>query len=343
MPPDPPCSSRRDELHANSTEFTMLLPTNLTPTDFDRRYRLDVQTWLPAIRDICHELGLPVTELTPFADGSNLIVSVADEFVIKVFPPFHRNQWESEYRTLQRLWTQDIAIPIPRLLASGEREDGWTYVVLSKLPGVTLESVWLRLSIADKIACMGQIGSMMAQVHSVPVGELHDIDPPWAPLLQTQVANCKNRHTRLKMPEWFLQEVDEYVASKILLIPNQLPVILTGEYTPFNLLAEEIDGFWRITGMIDFGDVMVGFREYDFLGPCLFLGEGDARLIDALFEVYGYASPRKDESLRGRLMVLAVLHRYSNLQAQIRIDNWSSRANTFPDLERLIFACGHKS
>jgi hygromycin-B 7''-O-kinase len=321
----------------------MLLPTNLTPADFDTRYRLESQTWLPAISDICYEHGLPATGLTPFTDGSNLIAGVADEFVIKVFPPFHRYQWESEYRALKRLWNQDISIPIPRLLASSEREDGWTYVVLSKLPGVTLESVWPRLPIADKIACMGQIGTMMARVHSVPVGELHDIDPPWEPFLQTQLVNCKNRHARQKMPAWFLQEVDEYVASKSVLMPNESPVILTGEYTPFNLLAEEVDGHWRITGMIDFGDVMVGFREYDFLGPCLFLGEANASLIDTLFQSYGYASPRKDEILRGRLMVLAVLHRYSNLQAQIRIDNWSSRANTFPDLERLIFACGHKS
>jgi hygromycin-B 7''-O-kinase len=316
----------------------MFLPTDLTPADFDTRYRLEPRTWLPAIGEVCAAHGLPFKHVIPFTDGSNLIASVADEFVVKVFPPFHRNQWESEFRTLKRLWTEDISIPIPRLLASGEREDGWTYVILSKLPGVTLESVWPQLSMADKVASMQQIGRMMARVHSVPVGELHDIDPPWEPFLQQQIAHCKNRHTRLKMPEWFLQEVDEYVASKITLLPNETPVILTGEYTPFNLLAEQVDGFWRITGMIDFGDVMVGFREYDFLGPCLFLGEGNARLIDALFEAYGYASPRNDESLRSRLMVLAVLHRYSNLHAQIRIDKWSSRAHTFQDLERLIFA-----
>lgn len=319
----------------------MLLPTNITPTDFDTRYRLDPQTWLPAIADICREHGLPSEALIPFADGSNLIASVADQ-VIKVFPPFHRNQWVSEYRTLERLWARDISIPIPRLWAHGERNDGWTYVVLSKLPGVTLESVWPELSLAEKIGCMERIGTIMARVHAVPVGELHDIDPLWEPFLQNQIKQYESRHQRLKMPEWFLTQVRDYVTSNVALIPKQSPVILTGEYTPFNLLASKVGDQWQITGMIDFGDVMVGLREYDFLGPCLFLGEGNASLIDALFRGYGYASPRNDEMLRRRLMVLAVLHRYSNLRAQIRIDNWSSRANTFPDLEGLIFACDNK-
>lgn len=321
----------------------MLLPTDLSPADFDLRYRLETQTWLPAMVDLCHEHGLSAAALTPFADGSNLIASAANDIVLKVFPPFHRNQWESEHRALHRLWSQPISIPIPKLLAQGERQDGWTYVILSKLPGVTLESVWPRLTLADKVACMEQIGSIMSCVHSVSVGELHDIDPPWAPFLTNQVAGCKRRHERLKMPEWFLRDVDDYVATNVALIPDESPVILTGEYTPFNLLVDEIGGRWQITGMIDFGDVMVGFREYDFLGPCLFMGEGNAALIDALFRGYGVANPRSDESMRRRLLVLAVLHRYSNLRAQIRIDNWASRANTFPDLERLIFDCQNKS
>lgn len=315
----------------------MQLPRDLTPTDFDTRYRLDAPTWLPAIAEICRNHGLSPATLIPFQDGSNLIASVADEYVIKVFPPFHRNQWESEHRTLTKLWNHDISIPIPRLLAEGEREDNWTYVILSKLPGESLERVWPGLTIVEKIACMRQIGRIMASVHAVTVGDLSDLDPPWQPFLQLQVAQCQARHQRLGMPEWFLNEIEEFVPSKSVLLPNEPPVILTGEYTPFNLLASNVDSQWQITGMIDFGDAMVGFREYDFLGPCLFLGEGNARLIDALFAGYGHPNPRFDDALRSRLLLLAILHRYSHLRAQIRIDDWLARVHSLLDLERLIF------
>jgi aminoglycoside phosphotransferase (APT) family kinase protein len=48
--------------------------------------------------------------------------------------------------------------------------------------------------------------------------------------------------------------------------------MLTGEFTPFNLLAEGA----QLSGMIDFGDGLVGPREYDWLGPLCFFVEGQA-------------------------------------------------------------------
>lgn len=319
----------------------MHLPTHISPTEFDTRYRLDAQGWILAIEELCMQHGLSPSDITPFTDGSNLIASVADCFVVKIFPPFHQNQWESERRTLARLWGNGLptSVPIPRLIAEGKREDGWTYVILSRLPGVTLESVWPRLVHDERVEIMSQIGRIMAEVHAVPVGELQDLDPPWVPFLRAQVKSCKARHERLGMPAWFVGEIEAYVASNLVLDPNESPVILTGEYTPFNLLVGQMDSQWRITGMIDFGDAMIGYREYDFLGPCLFLGEGNASLIDSLFHAYGYASPRGDSALRKRLMSLAILHRYSNLNAQIRIDSWSTRVESVSALERLVFGC----
>jgi hygromycin-B 7''-O-kinase len=316
----------------------MQLPQDISPVDFDEHYRLDPGAWKSAIEEVGHAHGIPFEDFSPFSDGSNLIAAVADEFVIKIFPPFHRHQWESEWRVLRRLWEHGLSIPIPKLIAQGERNDHWSYVILSKLPGVTLESVWPGLSIGEKTSLMAEIGTMMAQVHSVPIAELHDLEPEWGSFLRGQVEKCHARHRRLGMPDWFLEGVDAFLHEKMHLIPDEPPVILTGEYTPFNLLVNPIGDQWRITGMIDFGDAMIGLREYDFLGPCLFLGEGRFELLDSLFNAYGYANPRKDEALRERLTVLAILHRYSNLTFQIRIENWESRVKSLEELVNLVFA-----
>lgn len=318
--------------------ISIRLPTHLSPSEFDTQYRRHPPSWVPAIAELCERHGLSPVDIVPFADGSNLIASVADQVVVKVFPPFHRHQWESEWRTLQKLAEHPLIVSVPRLIAYGTRDDSWTFVILSKLSGVTLERVWPQLSRPEKIEMMNQIGHLMAQVHSVPVGTLEDLDPPWALFLHEQAERCKVRHSRLGMPNWFLNEVNDYVAARFAGIPDESPVILTGEYTPFNLLVQQIGTQWRLTGMIDFGDVMIGFREYDFLGPCLFLGEGDPLLVDGLFQGYGYANPRSDAALRGRLMLLAILHRYSNLEAQIRIDVWASRVHSISELERLVFS-----
>ncbi|MBK9682361.1 MAG: phosphotransferase, partial [Betaproteobacteria bacterium] len=59
-------------------------------------------------------------------------------------------------------------------------------------------------------------------------------------------------------------------------------VILTGEYTPFNLLYQG----GKLSAMFDFGDGLVGPREYDWLGPMCFLAAGDASRLDAFFDGY---------------------------------------------------------
>ena len=90
--------------------------------------------------------------------------------------------------------------------------------------------------------------------------------------------------------------------------------------------------------MVDFGDAMIGFREYDFLGPCLFFGNGESTLLDSLFEGYGYSTqPQFDRALRERLMLLTLLHRYSDLRNQICIEGWEGRVKSLAELERLIF------
>ena len=63
-------------------------------------------------------------------------------------------------------------------------------------------------------------------------------------------------------------------------------VLLTGEYTPFNILAQRDATGRQLTGMIDFGDAMVGPRAYDFLGPSMFSCAGEPLLVAALLRGY---------------------------------------------------------
>jgi hygromycin-B 7''-O-kinase len=315
----------------------MRLPTGIGPREFDEKYRTDPESWLDAVREVCAAHALPFDSAVPFADGSNLVASVGRSRVVKLFPPFHRNQWESERRVLARLAGR-VRVPIPELIAAGERDDHFTYVILSELPGTTLEKVWPGCTPRQKASLLERIGAMMAEVHSVPVGELADLDPAWSTFLGRQVAGCRARHARLGMPPWLVEGVERYVGESLALLPTNIePVILTGEYTPFNLLVEERADGWEFTGMIDFGDAMIGHHEYDLLGPAVFLGEGSADLVRCLLRGYGLSHPEHDRSLRGRLMALQILHRYSNFEFQVRIDGWKSRAADIGALSELLF------
>ncbi|SET21210.1 hygromycin-B 7''-O-kinase [Stigmatella erecta] len=300
-----------------------------------RRFRRDFSAWRPAIEAICREHAIDTDEIHPFTEGSNLIARAANDRVVKVFPEFHRHQWESEWRALRHLQGASLPIRIPTLIAHGQRPDGWTYVIVESLPGVLLEEIWAGLTEPEKSSLLRQAGQAMASVHQAAIGGLKDLQPEWHSFLETQAGGALQRHQSKGMPAWFLSGLEGFVSEHRPRFQAPRSVLLTGEYTPFNLLAEKEMGRWSITGMIDFGDAMIGAPEYDFLGPLLFLAEGKPALIEGFFEGYGGHAPAASW-----LMCLAVLHRYSDLKQQVRIPAWETRVQSLQELTGLIFPSG---
>lgn len=311
----------------------------MDPEDFDRRFRLEPESWRQPFLELWRAHGPdPSLEsaFSPFRDGSNLIAALGSGWIMKVFPPFLRHQWVSEWRVMQHLDGQ-LNLPIPRFYKAGD-DQGWTFIIMSRLPGVTLEKVWPELSAAEKTSVLSDIGRIMARVHAVPLGQLHDLPPSWSEFFPTQIQKCRARHERLGMPRWFVDGVDEFVQKNLASLPRDFEaVILTGEYTPFNLLASEQKPWNTVSGMIDFGDAMIGYREYDLLGPWLFSCEGRADFVTALLTGYGYASTAQNETLRRRLFLLQILHRYSDFKAQVRIPSWEQRVGSFEELEEILW------
>ena len=99
-------------------------------------------------------------------------------------------------------------------------------------------------------------------------------------------------------------------------------MLLTGEYTPMNLFTSGTRGA-RLAAMFDFGDGLIGPREYDWLGPLCFLAAGQAPRVAAFM---GGVGVRLDEALRTTLLRLLLLHRYSNLPAQLACEGWQQAA-----------------
>jgi hygromycin-B 7''-O-kinase len=51
----------------------------------------------------------------------------------------------------------------------------------------------------------------------------------------------------------------------------------------------------------------------------VFVARGDARFLARTLSAYGYRRDQLGPDLRGRLMAWAILHRYSSLQAWMRL------------------------
>ena len=216
--------------------------------------------------------------------------------------------------------------------------DQWPYLVITRLNGIVGTQAWPILPEDHKESVLGRIGETIAEVQRVPVGALSRLEPRWDAFIPRQIEGCRARHERLGLPRKYLDGLDAYLRDAADLIPLQAPpVILTGEYGPENFLLSREGSDWRLSGLIDFGDAFTGWREYDLLGPTVFLAAGVPRRVQSLLAGFGYSRADMTPALARRLMPLALLHRFSDLNRQICIEGWQQKAGDLFELERLLW------
>ena len=296
------------------------LPARIGVVEFDALHD-DPAAWREVMISIAGEHA--AGPLRQMDQGTVLVALLGQEQVIKLYPPFLRDHFEFERAVLERLGGR-LRVPTPRLVTTGAR-DGWPYLVMTQLAGEPMETAWTSLDEAARCAVLMQLGALAAEVHALPVGDIETRAPNWERFLRQQRERCAARQQRTGLPPHLQAQLQAFMQGEV---PAGPPVILTGEYTPMNLLA--ING--SLAGMYDFGDGLVGPREYDWLGPLVFLAAGHAARREAFFQGYG-AAPGAAQRLA--LLRLLLLHRYSNLQAQIALPGWQ-QAGSFEELaERL--------
>jgi hygromycin-B 7''-O-kinase len=308
------------------------------PANFEayKIWRADTSQWLPVALDIAHGHGLSTASPHIFSTGTNLVIGLGDDLILKLFPPFFRDKFVSERGSLALLRGK-LGIPIPEIAFEGER-DQWPYLVITRLSGILGSEAWPALPEDQKEVVLAQLGATIAEVQRVPVGELSLIEPRWDQFIAAQIAGCRARHMRLGLPQKFLDGLDDLLGEVPALIPlDRPPVMLTGEYIPENFLLSRDGAKWRLSGLFDFGDVMTGWGEYDLLGPSAFMAAGRPRRVRSLFEGFGYSAADIDATLKRRLMALTLLHRASDPVRHICIEGWQEKVDDLAGLQDLIW------
>ena len=297
------------------------LPAGITASALDSLHD-DLPAWRGPIERLAQGLGDgPVVQM---ASGTVLVALLGRTRVLKLYPPFLRDHFGFEQAALARLGGR-LAVPTPQLLKAGEL-DGWPWLLMTQLAGEPLTAHWAGLPEGQKCALLASLGALAAQVHALPVADMAARAPAWPDFLAGQRARCRARQQRTGLPAHLLAQLDTFLAGPL---PQGPDVILTGEYTPMNLLVQA----GQLSGMFDFGDGLVGPREYDWLGPLAFLAAGHAGRCRAFFDGYGVLPDAAD---RLALMRLLLLHRYSHLPAQIAHPGWQ-QAPSFEALVTLIW------
>jgi len=202
-------------------------------------------------------------------------------------------------------------VPTPRVRASGTYENGWRYVLMSRLRGLNLAHAWERVPRGDRERLVAELGEVLAALHAVDTDGLDDVLGPgdWGAFVDRQSAGAVARQRAKGLPEPWLEQIPDFLASTPLPRAPR-PALLHTEVMRQHVLVDP-EG-WRLTGLFDFEPAMLGDPAYDFVGVGLFVTGGDRELLGRLCRAYGQAfEPR-------RLLAYTLLHVYADLPWYLR-------------------------
>jgi len=291
-----------------------MLPASDTRETF-RAVCRDEAALRPGVDQLCRLLGVNAARLSRFAGGSKPVYAAPD-LVLKLFPPVCLAKCRIEAGVLAAV---DGKLPIltPRVCAVGEH-DGWGYVLMSRLNGAQLKTVWKRIAAKERDHLAGCLGETIAALHRVSPPPVEDWWPDdWSAFIARQRACCVARHRDLGLSPAWVDQLPGFLDGVAL--PPSPTVLLHTEVRRQHLIVTQThDEAWRLSGLVDFEHAVRGVREYELAAAGVYLAQGDSRLLRQVLTAYGYTRDRLDRNLRQRLLAWAILHRYSNLAAWLR-------------------------
>ncbi|WP_370415820.1 phosphotransferase family protein [Streptomyces fradiae] len=288
-----------------------MLPAVETDEEWDAVVR-DEAVMRPGAAELCARLGLAGAPLTRFTEGSQPVYAVGDAHVLKLFPGSAARDGLAEARVLARVEDR-LPVPTPRVRAAGEYENGWRYVLMSRLAGENLAHAWERVPPAHRERLVTEIGETLAVLHALDPGPLADVLGPgdWGAFVDRQSAGAVARQRSRGLPAEWLEQIPGFLASVTPALPRSpRPSLLHTEVMRQHFLVDP-DG-WRLTGLFDFEPAMIGDRAYDFVGVGLFVTGGDPALLARLARAYG------EDFEPDVLFAYTLLHVYSNLPWYLR-------------------------
>jgi hygromycin-B 7''-O-kinase len=272
----------------------------------------------PAAEDLAARLGLAGAGLRRYPGGSRPVYVVGDRRVLKLYPTVSAPASVTEARMLEYL-NGRLPVATPELLAHGEYENGWRYVLMSQLPGTELAAAWPAIPRPQQDRVVSEVGEMLAALHGLGPEPLHGLGQEplhgilgpadWDGFLAGQRATAPERQREVKLPDLWLGQIEGFLES-VPLTPGRERVLLHTEVIREHLVVDP--GAWTLSGLLDFECAMTGDRAYDFVAVGLFVSRGDPRLLGRILAAYGRGfDPRE-------LLAYTLLHRHSNLSEALR-------------------------
>lgn len=155
--------------------------------------------------------------------------------------------------------------PVPTALFSGAT-DTLPYIIYEALPGVSANRVFYNLSSEEKTSLLAKILRPIAQlqtVHYPGTGMLDaQLELPYAEtkgdyinLINTLLQNINQQAA---LPRALCEQLAAYLTEKQHHLLAGVPFLMHGDYALDNLLINNINGQWQLSGIIDWSNAASG-------------------------------------------------------------------------------------
>lgn len=246
----------------------MLLPVIETWKQWGAMFT-DVAQWTPTVREVCRREGIGFEHIEAGYPGTNAVFVLDGRWVVKIYAPFCHADFELE-RMLYPLLSETTHIPSPRLLAEGVLEDAlhWPYIVMDFKPGQSIREVRTQISTPNRIEIAMALGAMTYELHGIPlirVAQMPNLRSDWPAFHRQRLTGClAELKTRVGLPAPILDEIAAFLTANV--NGESAPLMLiNGDLTEDHILLEEKDGWWRVSGLLDFADALIAPRAYEWI------------------------------------------------------------------------------
>ena len=314
------------------TSLTYHLPPIESWSDWTVAYN-DVSLWRPVVDAICASEGIRYRNIERPRSNTNAVFILDRRLVIKIYSPFW-SEHDIEPKLIEVL-SADGAVPVPKIVASGRYQDRttWRYLVMEHCPGLTLESLRPELSQAEVLSIAAQTGTVTKALHETDVDKLEGADAgeTWDALV--------HRRRRQVLPELVSRGLITSGVTEMLaeILDNTIDesmsrprVVVHGDLESDHVLLSTVNGEWRVSSIIDFGDARVGVRDYEWMPLWLGLFDRNVAEMRAFIESYD-PTLLSDEAFPRRVMGWTLLHDFGTDAIAELLD----RANTPTPIETL--------
>jgi aminoglycoside phosphotransferase (APT) family kinase protein len=203
--------------------------------------------------------------------------------------------------------------PVPKIyiFRKNEEKEEHDYMLIEKIRGIRLDTIWNGLSKEEKIEITRKIGQLMKKIHSIQLGKFGNLEEEGHIEVETQFKfkTVGEQHEYSPFLRQFFKDhfkdiallfsyehiKPEFITKLIQFIAKNKkeidykgpPVLIHGDMHPGHIFVEKTNGEYEITGLIDVEFAEPSCPEYDFIKLHRTGFFDDPDLKKALKEGYG--------------------------------------------------------